>query len=98
MMTWEGGDKPKIVTNDDMGGRGVKKSHFCGDVLNISVAARPISALKCVTFTITKKVKLSAGTLRTLKESSYGRPSRTKASRSKATIFSLHFERYPVPQ
>ena len=32
-MTWEGGGKPKIVTNDDMGGRGVKKSHFCGDVI-----------------------------------------------------------------
>ena len=32
-MTWEGGGKPKIVTNGDKGGRGVKKSHFCGDVI-----------------------------------------------------------------
>ena len=32
-MTGEGGGKPKIVTNGDKGGRGVKKSHFCGDVI-----------------------------------------------------------------
>ena len=32
-MTWEGGGKPKIVTKDDKGGRGVKISHFCGDVI-----------------------------------------------------------------
>ncbi len=32
-VTWEGGGKPKIVTNGDKGGRGVKKSHFCGDVI-----------------------------------------------------------------
>ena len=32
-MTWEGGGKPKIVTNDDMGGRGVKNFHFYGDVI-----------------------------------------------------------------
>ena len=33
LVTWEGVGKSKIVTNDDMGGRGVKKSHFCGDVI-----------------------------------------------------------------
>ena len=33
-MTWEGGDKPKIVTNGDKGGRGRgEESHFCGDVI-----------------------------------------------------------------
>ena len=32
-VTGEGGGKPKIVTNGDKGGRGVKKSHFCGDVI-----------------------------------------------------------------
>ena len=32
-MTWEGGGKPKIVSKGDKGGRGVKKSHFCGDVV-----------------------------------------------------------------
>ena len=33
LVTWGGGGKPKIVTNGDKGGRGVKKSHFCGDVI-----------------------------------------------------------------
>ena len=32
-VTWEGRGRPKIVTNVDKGGRGVKKSHFCGDVI-----------------------------------------------------------------
>ena len=32
-VTWEGRGKPKIVKNGDKGGRGVKKSHFCGDVI-----------------------------------------------------------------
>ena len=32
-VTWEGEGKPKIVTKGDKGGRGVKKSHFCGDVI-----------------------------------------------------------------
>ena len=32
-VTGEGGGKPKIVTNGDKGRRGVKKSHFCDDVI-----------------------------------------------------------------
>ena len=32
-VTGEGGCKQKMVTNGDKGGRGVKKSHFCGDVI-----------------------------------------------------------------
>ena len=32
-VTWEEEGKPKIVTNGDKGGRGVTKSHFCGDVI-----------------------------------------------------------------
>ena len=29
----EGGGSDRLVTNGDKGGRGVKKSHFCGDVI-----------------------------------------------------------------
>ena len=33
LVIWEGRGKPKIVTNDDMGGRGAEKSEFCGEVI-----------------------------------------------------------------
>ena len=32
-VTWEGGGKPKIVTNGDKGERAVKKFYFCCDVI-----------------------------------------------------------------